>query len=228
MEKLIYLLGRPENADIEALSQQLRGEIVAKLTALGASAIRLCIDDADVASATNRQGDMAAASWCVVSLWVNSRLINSKLVALFGAVSSFQHGYAVAESEQLRYDFQRDGSRTAGMNQVVFFRGREDLPRAAWLSIWLESHTDIAIDTQSTFGYRQHVVGDVLTSNSPHFGAIVEENFPVAAMNSLAAFYDAEGDDAKLKERLEAMMNSVTRFIDMDSLQVLPTSEYNL
>ena len=38
---------------------------------------------------------------------------------------------------------------------------------------------------------------------------------------------DAEGDEVKLRERLEAMINSVNRFIDLTSLEIVPTSEFN-
>ena len=163
----------------------------------------------------------------MVSLWVNSRVISPRLLSVFSAVSGFQHGYAVAESGQLFHDYETDGSRVAGMNQIALFKRPDTLSREEWLSIWLESHTKVAIDTQSTFGYRQHIVGDILTDDAPHFDAIVEENFPAAAMTSMEAFYDAVGDEEKFTQRLGEMIASVSRFIDMGSLQVLPTSEYN-
>ena len=93
--------------------------------------------------------------------------------------------------------------------------------------MWQGSHTQVAIDTQSTFGYRQNVIVRALTYAAPHYRAIIEENFPAAAMTSPHAFYDAVGDDARYKANLKAMIDSCARFIDMDRIDVVPTSEYN-
>ena len=65
-------------------------------------------------------------------------------------------------------------------------RGGEQQPRLSyeqWLDIWHNSHTRVAIDTQSTFGYRQNVVVRPLTYLAPPIDAIIEENFPPAAMS---------------------------------------------
>ena len=113
------------------------------------------------------------------------------------------------------------------MNEVVMFRKPEDVDRADFLDVWLGSHTQIAIDTQSTFGYVQNIVGDTLDPGSPWFDAIVEENFPEAAMTSQEAFYNAVGNEALYKEREKIMIDSVVRFIDFASMERMPLSEYN-
>jgi len=228
MEKLIYLLGCPQDASVESLGARLRENTVARLRAAGAARIRACIRDERVEpAAPRRQGDLSRDAWCYLSLWADSRCIHPELKTALESVSSFAHGYAVAESEQLGHDFECDGSRTEGMSQVVLFRKPADLDRARWLKIWLESHTRVAIDTQSTFGYLQHIVGDTLDADTPRFDAIVEENFPAAAMTSDFAFYDAGDDPEKLRARVQSMMDSVTRFIDLESIQVMPLGEYN-
>ena len=66
-----------------------------------------------------------------------------------------------------------------------------------------------------------------LTYAAPHYDAIVEENFPAAAMSSQQAFYAAEGDEPKYRANLKAMIDSCVRFIDFDRIDVIPTSEYN-
>ena len=73
------------------------------------------------------------------------------------------------------------------------------LSQQQWLEIWHGSHTQVAIDTQSTFGYRQNVVARPVTYAAPPFDAIIEENFPAAAMSSQQAFYGVDSDQA-LKE----------------------------
>ena len=226
MEKLIYLLGEPTGESIEALDASLRGEIIPALLALGASRIRTCIRDAHVEPAqAKRMGEIAQQTSCYLSLWAPSRSLHSKISPLLSPLGSFLYGYTAAESEQLFHDFEADGSRVEGMNEVVCFRKPDDQNREEWLDTWLNSHGQIAIDTQSTFGYIQHIVGDILEPGSPRFDAFVEENFPAAAMNSDEAFYDAKGEE--LQQRMDGMIQSVIRFIDMESIQVMPMSEYN-
>jgi hypothetical protein len=83
----------------------------------------------------------------------------------------------------------------------------------------------VAIDTQSTFGYRQNYVVRALTEAAPEVHAIVEENFPDEAMTSDHAFYAAP-DDATLARHQQAMMDSCARFIDFERIDVIPMSEY--
>lgn len=228
MEKIIYLLTRPDGADTADLSARLRGEVVKSLQENGAQYIRVCVDDEHVAhTETLRQGDTLTTCWAAVTLWVQSRTLAPALESALSSVAGKLHGYAVAESEQLKYEFERDGARLEGLNELVCFRKPENLTRAEWLDIWLGSHTQIAIDTQSTFGYRQHIVGDVITGGSPHFDAIIEENFPAAAMTSQEAFYDCVGDPDEYQRRLGIMIESVLRFIDMETLEIMPATEYN-
>jgi hypothetical protein len=92
--------------------------------------------------------------------------------------------------------------------------------------VWQGSHTQVAIDTQATFGYRQNLVVRGIGEDTPAFDAIVEENFPPEAMTSDHAFYDTGGDEALLAERMTAMMESCARFIDFESIDVVPMSEY--
>ena len=116
--------------------------------------------------------------------------------------------------------------RVEGMCQVVFLQKPDRLSYEQWLDTWHHSHTQVAIDTQSTFGYRQNVVARALTEGAPPCDAIIEENFPAAAMNSQQAFYAAVGDEVKFRANQKAMIDSCVRFIDFDKIDVLPTSEY--
>jgi hypothetical protein len=118
------------------------------------------------------------------------------------------------------------GERLYGMCHVVFLKKPAGQSREDWLAVWKDSHTQIAIDTQSTFGYRQNVIVRAMGDHTVPCDAIVEEHFPSQAMASDHAFYDAEGNDALLQERMTAMMESVGRFVDFEHLDVLPMSEY--
>ena len=137
----------------------------------------------------------------------------------------------VVEAEPLvsqRVHPSNPGERVYGMCHVVFFSKPASQSRGDWLTAWKGSHTRVAIDTQSTFGYRQNVVVRPLDDQSPWVDAIVEENFPPEAMTSDHAFYDTAGDEALLQSRMQAMMDSCVRFIDFESIDVIPMSEYLL
>ena len=95
-----------------------------------------------------------------------------------------------------------------------------------WLDIWHNSHTPIARETQSHFEYTQNLVVRKLTPDGPDYDAIVEECFPAGAMTDPYVFFDAVGDEAKFQRNLKRMMDSVHRFIEMERIEVVPTSQY--
>jgi len=66
----------------------------------------------------------------------------------------------------------------------------------------------------------------LLGEDTPHCHAIVEENFPPEAMTDDHAFYATGGDDAVLQKHMTAMMESCSRFIDFERIDVIPMSEY--
>jgi len=84
----------------------------------------------------------------------------------------------------------------------------------------------MAIETQSTFRYVQNVVVRPLTPGSPPWAGIVEECFPIEAMTDLHAFYDTDGDQARLSDNMSKMMDAVGRFQDRGSTEVIWTSQY--
>lgn len=230
MEKLIYPLWKHPGDSAEALRERLLGPVAGALLDAGVHHLRLSVVDADVAPAAGlRQVNTRPAIDALLSLWVDTAVRAKRYEALFAEAVARHTGYLVCESEPLRHAARApgDGSRVEGMCQVVFLQRPPRLAREEWLRIWQGSHTQVAIDTQSTFGYRQNVVVRALSYAAPHYDAIVEENFPAAAMSSQQAFYDAVGDEAKYKANLQAMIDSCTRFIDFERMEVVPTSEYN-
>jgi EthD domain len=112
------------------------------------------------------------------------------------------------------------------MNQVVLLQCPLRLTRQQWLQIWQHSHTPVAIETQSSFGYRQNIVMHPVSEPLVLCDAIVEENFPAEAMTDREAFYGAAGNPTLKAEREKRMIDSCTRFIDFDRIDCIPTSEY--
>jgi len=134
------------------------------------------------------------------------------------------HGYQVLETEVIAHPV-RSGQRVEGFCQVVFLQRPEHLTRAQWLELWQGSHTQVAIDTQATFAYRQNVITQALDDDAPLLHAMIEESFPGPAMTSDQAFYGVSNDrDLQIKQA--TMLDSCARFIDFNKIDVIPMSEY--
>lgn len=232
MEKLIYPLWKPDAQFADEFRDTLLalGETLADQSVLRAA--RLAVADSDVAAGEHRR--MAATRPlpdAVLSLWVDRADGRGPLDAVIAQVVPRFHCYLVTEAEPLvntRYPAVA-GERVHGMCHVVFLQRPPRLSEAQWLETWLGRHTPVAIETQSTFGYRQNVIVRGLSYAAPVVHAMIEENFPPEAMASDFAFYAVEeGDKAGLARNSGAMMESVARFIDFDRIDVIPMSEYLL
>jgi len=229
MEKLVYLLWKPEAASGDALRDQLLG-VTAKAV-LDAGALKLQIDVADAAvapAAPLRMMNTRPLPDALATLWLHTHLDRKPVEKMLAAAAPRLAGYLVAESEPIPNVKQRArvGERTPGYAQIALIQRPPRIDPEHWLQIWQGSHTAVAKVTQSTFRYVQNAVIRPITYGASHFDAIVEECFPEAAMTSQHAFYDAVGDDAKLDTNRARMMESTARFIDFDRIDVIPMSEY--
>ena len=233
MEKVLYLVTYPSGTVPADLRQRLTGHLVGELRTLGAHGVQVNVADADVAPAGGLRMAMSPEpAAAVVGVWVDSAIDHLRAPfdevlaeAVEGAGLS---AYLVTESVPLlNTEFPAaPGERTAGMAQFAFIRRPEGMAPDAWLDVWLNSHTHVAIELQDTFSYVQNVVTRVLIPGRTEWHAIVEECFPAAAMTDPHVFYDAVGDDRLLARRRKEMFESVQRFIDLSIIDVLPTSRY--
>jgi hypothetical protein len=233
MEKLLYTLWKADSESGDTFRERLLSDLSPRLQLTpGLRSLRLCVVDSDVEPASRRRMvSGGAAPDALLSLWVDSAGEAASWEPLIDECVEKRHGYQVVESEPLINQASHPsspGERVHGMCHVVLFRKPAGMSRADWLDVWQGSHTRVAIDTQSTFGYRQNVVVRTLDASTPWVDAIVEENFPPEAMTSDHAFYDTDGDDRLLQSRMQAMMDSCVRFIDFESIDVIPMSEYLL
>ncbi len=231
MEKIMYPLWKKSAQSDVDFRKQLLGPMTDRLAAAGVCKIRISVVDEDVeVAAPYRIEASKPAINGLLSLWVNSANYRQPLEHIVADFVERYEGYLVTESEPIPNITHQvpEGQRTPGMNQVVFLKKPPRLSYEQWLDIWHNSHAQIAIDIQSTFGYRQNVIVRQLTYTAPDYDAIVEENFPEAAMSDRAAFYDAQADQALYKEREQAMLESCERFVDFDKIDCIPTSEYEV
>ncbi|MEE3851034.1 hypothetical protein VZC37_11870 [Gordonia sp. LSe1-13] len=208
---------------LEDRPRLLDPELIAVCRASGARRLQINVDDVDVDGAM-RISELDPPIDAVVSVWgADPEPVLDALRQCCVAPAA----WSVTERVPLTYATAGDGSRVDALANVAFLRRPGDLARAEWLRIWLEEHTQVAIETQATFGYVQNVVDEPLTPDAPLVDAIVEELFPMAAVADMHAFYGSGGDQAELERRMTRMLESVVRFGADRNLDVVPTSRYD-
>jgi len=231
MEKMLFIVWKHEGDSEKVFRQKLLEKVSPQLIDLGARRLRIGVVDEDVAPAASLRMETTKPSITgLVSIWADTSIRRRPFEEVLQGSVARLAGYLVTESEPIvnTKHVVADGQRTPGMYQVVLLRKPPRLSYEQWLEIWLGSHTQVAIDTQSTFGYRQNVIVRPLTPAAPPCDAIIEEYFPGEAMTDPMVFYNAVGDEAKRKRHEKAMFDSVARFIDFDKIDRIPMSEYTM
>jgi hypothetical protein len=194
----------------------------AEVASTGATRLQVNLDDDAVAPAM-RFGPGAPIT-AVVTVWTEQ-----DPAALLDVVRRYDadvHAWAVDERAPLVPPAVADGERADALANLAFLRRPTSMPHAEWLSDWLERHTQVAIDTQGTFGYVQNPVVEHLTNGGHDVTGIVEELFSMAAMADPHAFYGSGGDEAELQRRITTLMDSCARFGAADGLDLVPSSRY--
>jgi hypothetical protein len=227
----MYALWRDPATSVADWSDDLRHATADAVLARGAHGLQVNLADDAVAGATMRFVAVDPQMEAVVGVWVDSawdairRPVDEALAATPGTARV--EAWAVAESEPVRntaHPVPR-GERTPGFANLAFLRRPAGTAPADWFAAWLDRHTAVAIDTQSTFGYVQNVVVRPLTPSAPTVDGIVEELFPADALDDLHAFFDAQDDD-ELARRMAAMAESTGAFGADRDLDLVPTSRY--
>jgi len=231
VDKLLYPLWKPAGLTGDDFREVLLGKVAPALTALqDIHGLRLCVADSAVeAAARRRMEGCPPVPDAMLSLWVDFAGSARRWEPLIDAHVARRTAYLVTEGEPLVNQVahpSKPGERVYGMCHVVFLSTPAEMSRDDFLATWKDSHTRVAIETQSTFGYRQNLVVRRLTADARPCHAVVEENFPPEAMTDDHAFYATGGDDTVLQKHMQAMMESCARFIDFSTIDVIPMSEY--
>ncbi len=225
MEKVIVTL-RTGSADDEWVAR-LRGQVAEDLLALDLPGLTLHVRDAEVRDALMSLTMLDPLVQALVSLWTQQyygEQITTALELLRGH-AEYVAAYLVTESAPMPPAATPPGERAPGLANMALLRRPADLDEATWLTRWHGNHTQVAIDTQSTFGYVQNYVVRALTPDAPPLSAIVEEQFPIEAVGSLHAFFGAR-DDADLQDRMGKMVASTSAFGASTNIDAVPTSRY--
>lgn len=231
MEKLVYVLWKPEQVAIEELRNELLGPVARQLGELGASGTKVLLADAwteplGAARIARSEPPIAGA----ISFWIDCVDDRRPLEAVLDPLVSRHAGYLVSESVPIANRSRRapPGERTPGTTMLTFIERPERMDREAWLGFWHEYHAPMAAEVQSTYLYVRNVVVRRLALDAPRWSGIVEEGFPTEAVTDPMLWYRAEGSREKLAENMGRMLASVRSFLDIDRVESLPMSEYVL
>ena len=229
MEKLVYAVWKRAGEPDDAFETRLLEGVAPRLRAR-VQRLRISVVDDDVASGARlRLGKMDPPKSGIVSFWLEQSQERAGCEALLRTACERIAGYLVVESRPLVNTTQRvaAGARTPGFALVSCIERKQGLGHAEFIRLWYTVQRDTAIETQSTFGYVRNEVVRALTPDAPPWDAIVEENFPIGALDDPAVFYDAVGDPGRLRENQQRMFRAVQSFLALDRVESHPMSEYD-
>jgi hypothetical protein len=224
MQKLFYLLFDDASMDGTKLRESLCDIAVPALESSGAMEISVFGDDADVAAGSPvRQSDPPIRA--MISFWLHDAADRGPAERALAEHVQAIAGYLVVESRPMTHQRSK-GQRSEGMKQITCITKRPDLSHDEFIRIWHDDHREVAIETQSTFGYVRNEIVRVLTPGAPtRWSAIVEESFPIEALDDPMIFFDSTTRQ-EYETHLARMVESCRRFLDLDSLEVTLVSEY--
>jgi hypothetical protein len=229
VEKLIYALWAPDG-DRELFSRRLRSEVAPKLLGAGARYLSISVADDHVGAGWPlRIGSMQQPKDAMISFWLRVGHDRAECEHALAAESARIAGYLVSESRPLvtpAANLGAIGERTTGFHLVTCFGKREDLDHREFIHRWHGAFSEVAIGLQSTWDYVRNEVVRPLTKDAPRWDGVVEEAFPIAALDEPAAFFDVGDDEDLLSERQQAMFEAVQQFLDISTVESHPMSQY--
>jgi hypothetical protein len=165
-----------------------------------------------------------------VSIWLDTALDRDPVHRLLETACQRLAGYLVLESVPLvnTTHVAPLGQRTPGITTVAFLEKPEAMTYESWIDQWQGHHTQVAIETQSTFLYIQNLIVRAVTREAPPWSAIVEEGFPEEAPMDPAVFFAAGSSRERLEENRRRLLESCGKFIDFARLESHPMSSYVL
>ena len=224
MQKLYYLLFDDAKTSGTKLRESICSRALPVMREAGAKDVFVFVNDEEVAAGKPvRHSDPPIRAF--VSFWLEDAGDRGPCEGALAAETARIAGYLVLESRPMVHELA-SGRRGEGMKQITCIAKRSELSDEDFIDIWWGDHRQVAIETQSTFGYVRNEIFRPLTPDAPRqWTAFVEESFPMAALTDPKVFYDA-ADDAELEANLGRMMASCDRFLDMAPMEVTYVSEY--
>lgn len=227
MEKLVYLLWKEPGLSGNAFRDRLLAKLPNRLPLDGASGLKISVTDDDVGNG----GDLhmgPAVPDAFVSFWLECAQDRSPAETTLAMSSECLAGHLVVESRPLRFELPAGevGGRTPGFSLIGCIPRARGLSREEFISHWYGVHREVAIATQSSFSYVRNEIVRAFTPTPWSWDAFVEEGFPIGALDDPKVFYDADGSEGRYRRNLSRMIESCRAFIDLESVDSHPMSEY--
>jgi hypothetical protein len=231
VEKLCYVLWRPEAAAAEDFAATLRGPVAERVARISRGPLSLLVADAAAEAVSKaRIARTTPPVAGMLSLWLDSVDAHGAVEQALAPAAPRHAGFLVTESVPIENRTHRapPGQRTPGITMLSLLERPARLAPDEWLRIWHEQHTPLAMEIQCTYLYVRNVVVRPLTPGAPPWAGLVEEGFPSDAVTDPMLWYRADGSPEKLRENLGRMLASVRNFLDIERVESLPTSEWIL
>jgi hypothetical protein len=120
-----------------------------------------------------------------------------------------------------------EGTRSPGLTLVTLFDKPGGLNEVEFYRAWHGLHRTTTAECHPFTSYVRNEVARSLTPGAPHLRGIVTESAPdVQDFLDPHRFYVSGGDPDRLRANQKRVFGEVTQFIDMDTIQVAPMSEY--
>jgi hypothetical protein len=231
MEKLCYVLWKPEATAMADFAAELRGPVAARIARRSLGPLSLLVADEatePVAKARIQRTTPPVAG--MLSLWLDTVDARGAVEDALAPATARLAGFLVTESVPIPNRTRRaaPGERTPGITMLSLLERPARLSEEDWLRIWHEHHTPLAMEIQCTYLYVRNVVVRPLSPGAPPWAGLVEEGFPTEAVTDPMLWYRAEGSPERLRENLGRMLASVRAFLDIERVESLPMSEWVL
>lgn len=228
MEKIVTVLWRPEGMAEQDFADALLQVAAPRLIELGARKLKVCVEDDHVDGTSLRMNPKPPAKAAMVSYWLECSEDRGPLEEVLALPAAELASFLVVESQPIvnTEHVVEPGERTPGMVQVTGIVAKQGLSHDEFIRIWQQEQRPCATETQSTFGYVRNEIVRPLAGPPQPWAAIVEESFPIEAMNDPYVFFDAVGDDERFQANLSRMIDTVAKMLEMEQTDVTITSEY--
>ena len=223
MEKLVYALWGVHEGLVEKAGPEL--------LALDPYGLTVNVVDPDVdmsAVVAASAGDRVGAT---VGIWLDSLDDRGPYEAVLDRVADKVAGYLVTESVPLAYDGRTwpDGERSPGVKQITMFDKRSDIDDAQFFARWHGSHAPLTFEVHPVCLYVRHAVARAVTDGAPPWRGIVEEGLrEVEDLTDPMRYFSAGGSPDALEHNVKRVMEDVSTFLDLESVESYPTAEYIL
>jgi hypothetical protein len=223
MEKLVYALWGVHEGLVEKAGPELL-----TLDPLGLT-VNVVDPDVDMSAVVAPpDGEEVGAT---VGLWLDSLDQRGPYEDVLGAAADRMAGYLVTESVPLAYEQRTwpDGERSPGVKQITMFDKRAEIDDTQFFARWHGSHTPLTFEVHPVCLYVRHAVARPVTDPAPRWRGIVEEGLrEVEDLTDPMRYFSAGGSPETLEHNVKRVMDDVSTFLDLESIESYATAEYIL